>query len=287
MTGFGRASRQVGGKKFSVEITSLNSKNFDLIMRSQQLNKSAEIDLRNQLSDLLHRGKTDVSINIEMDEELMAHSINKGAVKNYCQELKTLAIELNLPETDWLAMALKMPNATLPESDELTEEEYAQLMGTAVEAGKSLTEFRKSEGEQLQKDVTLRVQQISENLERIIAIDPERIANIKSRIANNLESLIGKENIDQNRYEQEVIYYLEKIDITEEKVRLESHCKFFMEILGQDKIVKGRKLNFISQEMGREINTIGSKANNADIQKLVVQMKDDLEKIKEQLLNVL
>jgi uncharacterized protein (TIGR00255 family) len=287
MTGFGRATKQLDKKKVTIEVTSLNGKNFDINVRSPHIGRETELVLRNILSEKLERGKAELNISIELDEALSGYSINKEIVKKYHGDLLALSGDLNIAPDDLLSVIMRLPNVTSQESDELSETDLEAIKETVKEAGDDVIKFRTDEGSKLEKDIVERVRRIMNLLSEIQKLDEERIKSIKARIQNNLETFISKDKIDENRFEQEVIYYLEKIDVTEEKVRLKSHCDYFLETLPDKKVAKGKKLNFIAQEMGREINTIGSKAGDAPIQRLVVQMKDDLEKIKEQLLNVL
>ncbi|WP_339647827.1 YicC/YloC family endoribonuclease [uncultured Salegentibacter sp.] len=281
MTGFGKSITQLPSKKVTVEIKSLNSKNLDVNARIPSQYREKELQLRNTISKSLTRGKVDFSLFVEVTGEETTTSVNRGAVKNYMQQLKSI---VDGDETELLKMAVRMPDAVTTEREEIDESEFKAIEAAVIEALEEINQFRTDEGEALEKDLKLRVNNIEALLQEVLRIDPERVDAVKERLRKGVADL--KENVDENRFEQELVYYIEKFDITEEKVRLENHLAYFNEsINSQDS--NGRKLGFISQEMGREINTIGSKSNYAPMQQLVVQMKDELEKIKEQLLNVL
>lgn len=281
MTGFGKSITQLPSKKVTVEIKSLNSKNLDVNARIPSQYREKELQLRNTISKSLTRGKVDFSLFVEVTGEKTTASVNRGVVKNYMQQLKSI---VDGDETELLKMAVRMPDAVTTEREEIDESEFKAIEAAVIEALEEINQFRTDEGEALEKDLKLRVNNIKALLQEVLRIDPERVEAVKERLRKGVADL--KENVDENRFEQELVYYIEKFDITEEKVRLENHLAYFNEsINSQDS--NGRKLGFISQEMGREINTIGSKSNYAPMQQLVVQMKDELEKIKEQLLNVL
>jgi len=284
MTGFGKTILEIKNKTITVEIRSLNSKQLDVSARLPVLYKEKELELRNIIRQSLERGKIDVSISIDTIEKEKIPSINQAVVKNYYEQLKQISGELAIDQI--LPVIMRLPDTLKIEKQELDEKEWEQVKTGVKEAIHELISFRKQEGKALQKDIHHRVTQISKLLDNIEPYEKERIGKIKTRINHNLSEFLATESIDQNRFEQEMIYYLEKFDITEEKVRLLNHCDYFLQTL-KLKLPAGKKLGFIAQEMGREINTLGSKANDSDIQKLVVQMKDELEKIKEQLLNVL
>ncbi len=287
MTGFGKTILDIKNKTITLEIRSLNSKQLDVSARLPVLYKEKELELRNIISQSLERGKIDISIFIDTIEKEKTPSINQAVVKNYYEQLKQISGELSVENIDHiLPVIMRLPDTLKIEKQELDEKEWKQVKKGVKEAIHELISFRKQEGKALQKDIHHHVIQIIKLLDNIEPYEKERIAKIKTRINHNLSEFLATESIDQNRFEQEMIYYLEKVDITEEKVRLRNHCDYFLQTI-KLKIPAGKKLGFIAQEMGREINTIGSKANDSDIQKLVVQMKDELEKIKEQLLNVL
>lgn len=285
MTGFGKASVELNGKTVHVELRSLNSKGADISLRLSSSLRNYELDLRNELSKQLERGKIDVSIYIESNKTETPIDINIELAKAYHQQLQNLAKELNEPLQTSIEQILKFPEVMKSERKETDETEWKQIKNCINEAVVQLNNFRLTEGASLMNDFEERLGKIEKCLEEIKKLDAERIQNIKSRIKNSIEDTIGKNKMDENRFEQELIYYVEKLDINEEKVRLKTHLNYFIETCKETSA--GRKLNFISQEIGREINTIGSKANDAGIQKLVVIMKDELEKIKEQANNVL
>ncbi|MBA3706648.1 MAG: YicC family protein [Bacteroidetes bacterium] len=287
MTGFGKATGEITGKKVTVEVRSLNSKGIDLNLRLPYIYKEKELELRTDVSKQIERGKVDITVFTESTEETIPVTINKTLAKSYYKELKALSIELNESDQHLLALVVKMPDVMKAEREtvELDEKEWKQVKTTVDKAIEAFQKFRSDEGKTLTKEFDSRINTISSLLLEVITLDGLRIQNIKERIKTNLAEAIDKEKIDQNRFEQELIYYIEKLDITEEKLRLKTHLDYFTKTMQEP--ASGRKLGFISQELGREINTIGSKANDASIQQLVVQMKDELEKIKEQLLNVL
>lgn len=281
MTGFGKATAQFNNKKINIEIKSLNSKNIDLNVRMPQQYREKELELRKTVAKALTRGKIDFGLYIENTGETTNSVINTSVVNEYIGQLQTLN---NAKESDLIAIAMRLPEVLKTEKEEIDEEEFSQIDNLAKLALQQLIDFRKSEGEALEQEFRLRIKNIADLLEKVITIDPERIEAVREKLQKGIKDL--KERVDENRWEQELIYYIEKLDITEEKVRLKKHLEYFTENLNSE-VSNGKKLGFISQEMGREINTIGSKSNFAPMQQLVVQMKDELEKIKEQLLNVL
>ncbi|MFQ3174877.1 MAG: hypothetical protein ACI9WT_000836 [Flavobacterium sp.] len=282
MTGFGKASLQLPTKKITIEVKSLNSKGLDLNVRMPSLYREMELGLRNQIAVRLERGKIDFSIFIESTAEQTSTKVNAPIVKGYMEQLKE--ITYNGDDTELLKMALRMPDALKVERDEIDENDWVQIQTVVEEAIQKILTFRKDEGMSLEKEFQLRIGNIRQYMTEALALDPERVQAIRDRLQTAISEL--KVNVDENRFEQELIYYLEKLDITEEKVRLTNHLDYFLETINAAE-ANGRKLGFITQEMGREINTMGSKSNHAQMQKLVVQMKDELEKIKEQVLNVL
>lgn len=285
MTGFGKATLENGNKTITVEIRSLNSKGADISLRISSALRNYELELRNEISRQLERGKIDLSIFIESTEPEMPVEINTTLAKSYHQQLKKLATELNEPLNDSIYQILKFPDVLKSEKKEMDENEWKQIKSCIEKAIAQLNEFRLKEGESLRIDFEERLSKIDSYLEEIKKLDENRVTTIKNRIRNNLNEIMGKDKYDENRLEQELIYYIEKLDINEEKVRLKTHLDYFKTTALETSA--GRKLNFIGQEIGREINTIGSKANDAGIQKYVVLMKDELEKIKEQTNNVL
>jgi uncharacterized protein (TIGR00255 family) len=282
MTGFGKATIQLPTKKITVEIKSLNSKGLDLNVRMPSLYREMELGLRTQIASTLERGKVDFSIFIESTAEQTTTKVNVPIVKAYINQLKDIYADAD--QTELMKMAVRMPDAMKIERDEIDENDWAQIKVVIEEGLNNIMTFRKDEGVSLEKEFQLRIGNIRQYMTDTLALDSERVKAIKDRLQTAIDEL--KVNVDENRFEQELIYYLEKLDITEEKVRLTNHLDYFLETLNGT-VANGRKLGFITQEMGREINTMGSKSNHAQMQKLVVQMKDELEKIKEQVLNVL
>ena len=282
MTGFGKASLQLPTKKITVEIKSLNSKGLDLNTRMPSVFREMELGLRNQLSQRLERGKIDFSLYIEITGEETSSKINVPIVKGYINQMK--AVIPNADETELMKMAIRMPDTLKTEREEIDENDWSEIQKVILEALDYIGDFRKDEGASLEKEFQLRIGNIRQYMNEALALDPERVQAIKDRLQTAISEL--KVNVDENRFEQELIYYLEKLDITEEKVRLTNHLDYFLETINGTE-ANGRKLGFSTQEMGREINTMGSKSNHAQMQKLVVMMKDELEKIKEQVLNVL
>jgi len=282
MTGYGKASLQLQTKKITVELKSLNSKGIDLNTRMPSVYREMELGLRNQISQRLERGKIDFSLYIEVTGEETSSKINVPIIKGYINQMK--AVLPNADETELMKMAVRMPDALKTERDEIDENEWKEIQKVIDEALENIANFRKDEGLSLEKEFKDRIGNILSLMNEAISFDKERIETVKTRLKTAIDEL--QLNVDQNRFEQELIFYLEKYDITEEKVRLENHLNYFIETLA-GKEANGRKLGFITQEMGREINTMGSKSNHTEMQKLVVMMKDELEKIKEQVLNVL
>jgi uncharacterized protein (TIGR00255 family) len=282
MTGFGKATLQLPTKKITVEAKSLNSKGLDLSVRMPSVYREMELGLRNEIALALERGKVDFSIYIESTAEQTSTKVNVPIVKAYMAQLGEVYGDAD--ETELMKMAIRMPDALKVERDEIDENDWIQIQTVIKEALANILNFRQAEGLSLDKEFQLRIGNIRQYMNDALALDPERVQAIKDRLQTAIAEL--KVNVDENRFEQELIYYLEKLDITEEKVRLTNHLDYFLETI-KGKEANGRKLGFITQEMGREINTMGSKSNHAQMQKLVVMMKDELEKIKEQVLNVL
>ena len=281
MTGFGRAEGIFEGKKISIELKSLNSKSFDLNLRIPLRYKEKEFEVRKLLNDTILRGKVDCYINCETIDDCNDVKINQDIVKAYMNQLSE--ISPNAEEFEYLKMAIRMPEAINGKPAELNEEEWKSLESLIKEALAKFVDFRKTEGAILHEELAKNLKNIEENLLKVIPYEDERMVAVKERYQNTLKEF---ENVDETRFYQELAYYTEKLDISEEKVRLTQHLKYYLEVM-QNETFNGKKLGFISQEIGREINTLGSKANHHEIQKLVVMMKDDLEKIKEQTLNVL
>ena len=282
MTGFGKASLQLPTKKITVEIKSLNSKGLDLNTRMPSVFREMELGLRTQLSQKLERGKIDFSLYVEITGEETSSKINVPIIKGYINQMK--AVLPNADETELMKMAVRMPDAMKTERDEIDENDWKEIQKVIESATENIMQFRKDEGVALEKEFLHRIANIMTLMNNAVSYDAERIETVKTRLRTALDEL--QANVNQERFEQELIFYLEKYDITEEKVRLENHLNYFIETLAGTE-ANGRKLGFITQEMGREINTMGSKSNHTEMQKLVVMMKDELEKIKEQVLNVL
>jgi uncharacterized protein (TIGR00255 family) len=287
MTGYGLASTDHNNMKFAVEIKSLNSKFLELNLKLPRSFSDKELFLRNVCSKDIERGKVSVAINIERGEEnLKGATINAALLSKYYRQLEAINADLGANSSNLLQAALNFPEVISYTDEEVNEQDWEVLHSTFTKALKSFNEFRLAEGNVLKTDLELRIKNILQFFSEVEVLEPLRIPQIRSRLNQFLEDNIGKINVDQNRLEQELIYYIDKLDITEEKIRLRSHCDYFTETL-KSKDANGKKLGFISQEIGREINTMGAKANDAQIQQLVVGMKEELEKIKEQLLNVL
>jgi uncharacterized protein (TIGR00255 family) len=287
MTGFGRAEQTVGDKTFMVEVKALNGKQFELQLKLPPLLKPYEFDIRNLIQEHLHRGTIDCYVSIKQNGATKPVIINTDLIKAYYQQIDQLASELNIDTNSVLSALLRLPEVVTPSTEILNENDFKEFGKVLISALKELDLHREEEGASLEKDLLKRIDMIREQEEAILLLEPNRKTRIKDEIHQLLNEHVGQENIDNNRMEQELIYYMEKIDIHEEQIRLRQHCEYFNEILHSSEIGKGKKLSFVLQEIGREINTTGSKAYDADIQKCVVKMKDELEKAKEQVLNVL
>ncbi|MCC6459934.1 MAG: YicC family protein [Saprospiraceae bacterium] len=287
MTGYGRASGSFGGKTISVEIRALNSKLTDLKLRLPADYKEKELEFRKLVTDHAERGKLDVLVDVQNADGAALVSLNEPLFRGYHQAISRLANELNIPQQDLLQTIMRIPNVIASATGEVDDSEWEAVCQITTKTLDQLKAFRRQEGRALESDLRLRVANILLYLSEVTPHEQERFARMRERMRNNMEEAFGRENLDGNRFEQEILYYLEKMDVTEEKVRLEQHCKYFIEQIENKSQSAGRTLVFISQEIGREINTLGAKAYDADIQRLVVQMKDELEKIKEQLANVL
>jgi len=287
MTGYGNGTRDNQKVKYTVEIKSLNSKFLELSLRLPKAFSDKELALRGECSRLIERGKVSLTISVEyIDQTAGAATINAALLKNYYRQLEAISRDLSTEKGNLFELALNMPEVISHNEEEADEEEAALLMDAFQDAVAQLNRFRADEGAVLRQDLAARAQGILDLLTEVEAVETDRIPLIRDRIRQYLDDAVGKEQVDMNRFEQELIFYIDKLDITEEKVRLRSHCNYFLRAL-EDADANGKKLGFISQEMGREINTLGSKANHAGIQQVVVRMKEELEKIKEQLLNVL
>ncbi|WP_407523661.1 YicC family protein [Lacibacter sp. MH-610] len=288
MTGYGRAEEAAGNKTFLIEIKSLNGKQFDLNLKLTPLLRPSEFAIRSLLSEQLLRGTIECTVSLKENGGSGAVTINKQMAKAYFQPLKEVADDLNLQLSEYILGALlRLPDVVTPNSDSLNEQELKQFMQILQNAINELNKHRILEGDALEKDLIERINNILAYQEKISELEPLRQHRMKDELRRKLEEQVGKENYDSNRLEQEMIYYIEKIDISEEQVRLRNHCDYFLNILKEAEESKGKKLSFVLQEIGREINTTGAKAYDASIQKLVVLMKDELEKAKEQVLNVL
>ena len=286
MTGFGKAENQLSQKKYTVEVRSLNSKQLDIGVRMPGMFKEKEMELRNYLAGKVLRGKVDVTIYYDSLSEEKKMNINKDLMVSYYSDLRLVAEQIGQENVDYLSLLMRIPDAITPEKQELDESEWEGVMLLVQQATDEFLSYRSNEGRVLEDDFRKRIQSILEQLISLEGPVADRRERLTNRLTNNLEEVIPSEKIDRNRYEQEVLYYLEKLDITEEQVRLKKNCEHFLEAMSTPES-QGKKLGFICQEIGREINTIGSKANDADMQRIVVGMKDELEKIKEQSLNVL
>ena len=287
MTGFGKAESVTDKRKIIIEIKTLNSKQADLTIKIPGIYKDRELEIRNELTNQLQRGKIDFFITIENEDEDIASQFNETVISGYYRQLANIAAQNNIPlPPDILNFIVRMPDVLKIERQEPDEREWQALLEGVRQALDQVNIFRQQEGLALVEDISRRIKHIEFYITEVEKLEPQRIEIIKNRLRQNLIEYVGENTIDQNRFEQEMIYYLEKIDLNEEKVRLRNHCSYFVMTMKEGDGV-GKKLGFITQEMGREINTIGSKANHADMQQIVIQMKDELEKIKEQILNVL
>lgn len=289
MTGFGKAEALINNKKIVVETRSLNSKFIDINLKLPQIYKSKDMVMRTIITEGLLRGKIEMTIHYDLTESEANQHINLNAVKNHYQTFQKIIEDNSIKnegQIDFLQLIMRMPDVLKTEKKELSSEEWGVIEKLIRNSISELSKFRISEGVSLEKDLLKQIQSINALLEKVSSFESERISIVKTRIKKNLESLTDKENYDNNRFEQELIYYMEKYDISEEKVRLSNHLDHFLETMNEG-APNGKKLGFITQELGREINTLGSKANHIEIQKLVVLMKDHLEKIKEQILNAL
>jgi uncharacterized protein (TIGR00255 family) len=287
MTGFGKADCEFQSKRISVEIKSLNSKQLDLNLKIPSIFKEKELDFRNEISKELIRGKVDLYMSIEAANADLPSALNATLIQSYYQQITELSqtMGISMPE-DILNTLLRMPDVLKAEKIELSDEEWACIINTTRQALAQVNEFREQEGAALEKDIRERIHLITNLALELEPFETQRVEKIKTKLRSVLAEQVGVENVDKNRFEQELIYYLEKLDITEEKIRLANHCRYFLETM-DDSEPGGKKLGFITQEIGREINTIGSKSNDAGMQRIVVKMKDELEKIKEQINNVM
>lgn len=286
MTGYGNAKGLVGNQNVTVEIRSLNSKFLELNLRMPMQFRDRELELRSDLSKQLERGKADLSISFESNELAKRSSVNKEIFNAYYEELSALGKEYHLSDVNLLDCILKLPAVMNAERQESDDDQWKELKVVIAAALDRFNAFRDNEGAALSKDITMRVDTISNCIPQLEEFETKRVEGVRSKISKAINELIEQTSIDRNRFEQELIYYIEKLDISEEKVRLRSHCEYFVQTIANPE-ANGKKLGFITQEIGREINTIGAKANDAPMQRIVVEMKDELEKLKEQLANVL
>lgn len=287
MTGYGRAERMIGDKSFLIELRSLNGKQYDIRLTIPALLKPYEFEIRNILNEGLMRGSIECVITVSQNGSDKSVRVNKGVVKAYYEPVLELSKELGLSQENILSTLLKLPDVISASTEIISEDEWKLFTGILNSAIDDLNSHRKDEGKSMEDDLFVRIANIELQQAAVAALEPQRRIKIKEGLQKILEENVGKENYDPNRLEQEIIYYIEKIDISEEQVRLKNHCVYFKDVLNDNSIVKGKKLSFILQEIGREINTTGSKAYDSHIQKCVVLMKDELEKAKEQILNVL
>jgi len=287
MTGFGRSKSSWQNKTIIVEIRSLNSKFFDLRSKTPQNYRNKEADIRKILTEKFERGKIDLVLEIQSESDEPQNLINKILFEKYYRELLQLKNDLGMGEVDIFQSILRLPDVVATGEEAFSEEEWEKVLLTIHDCIGELNAYREKEGQSIEADMKFRIEHIQDSLSKIPVFESDRIQRVKDRLRENLALYEGREKVDENRFEQEIIYFLEKMDITEEKLRLSQNCFYFLEELASTEKSKGRKLGFISQEIGREINTLGAKANHADIQKLVISMKDELEKIKEQVANVL
>lgn len=287
MTGYGKVTCEYENKHYTIEIRALNHKQTDVNTRIPAYLREKEMALRNEIIQQLQRGKIDLSIESDYLEDESMANINQEVVKSYYQQLEQITDQLNLPRENYLNTIMRLPNTLKKDQTVLEPAEWETIFEGLREALQMLKNHRVEEGERMEKDISSRVEFIQESLKKIEQIEPSRTERIRQRLQNGLEQMPNFEQIDKERLEQEILYYAEKLDINEEKVRLSNHCTYFFDTLHNKEEVVGKKLNFIAQEMLREINTIGSKASDSDIQQLVVNMKNELEKIKEQIMNVL
>lgn len=285
MTGYGRVTTTFEEKTMTAEIRSLNSKYTDVRLKIPQNYREREPDMRKLLSENAQRGKLDFTLEVRSHQGDEEYSLNTPLFRKYFRELDKLTRELDMDREGLLPAILKLPNVVAPEADFLDEEEWKAVRAAIEEALVKFNQYRLTEGQVMEEDMRLRIRKIQELLAQVDPFEEQRVEKLRQRLYQNLEDYLGKEKVDENRFEQEILFYLEKMDITEEKVRLGQHCAYFIEELDKNITLKGRKLSFISQEIGREINTLGAKAYSSDIQRFVVAMKDELEKIKEQVAN--
>ncbi len=287
MTGFGRADATIDRRQVVVEIKALNGKQFELMTKLPPIIRNYEFDIRSLLNSLLMRGTIDLTVSIKQEGASKPMIVNTDLALFYYQGMKQISQQIGLPEDNIISTLMRMPEVVAPDQDALAPEDWEKVREVVEAAAKDLMEHRRHEGVVLYKDIHSRISNIEGLLAKVIPLEGERTERVRARLNQWLEDMVGKQKIDENRLEQEMIYYIERMDFSEEKTRLTQHCKYFHETVDNKDIAIGRKLNFIIQEMGREINTLGAKANHAEIQQIVINMKDELEKAKEQILNIL
>lgn len=287
MTGFGRAEAIVNGRQVSVELRALNGKQFDVSTKLPPILRAYELDIRNLLSALLIRGTIDITVNVRQEGAAKPMVVNTDLALFYYQGMKQIADQIGQPQDNIISTLMRMPEVVAPDQDVMPEEDWEHVKAVIEDAAKQLMAHRLNEGEAMLRDIRMRITNIDKLHDQILPFEAERRERVRARITQWLDEMVGKTNIDPNRFEQEMIYYLERMDFSEEKIRLKQHCGYFNDTINENDAAIGRKLNFILQEIGREINTLGSKANHAEIQQIVINMKDELEKAKEQILNIL
>ena len=287
MTGYGRSERSINEKNFLIELRSLNGKQFELLLKLPVQLKPYEFEIRSMLAEKLVRGSVECTVSIKQHGAAKPSSINLDLAASYYKQLKSLADQMEADDSQLLASILRLPEVVASSTDVLGESEWEAFKVALQDAMLMINKHRMDEGAVLENELLLRISNIEASQKKVIALDPGRKVKIRESILKLLDEQVGKDNVDKNRFEQELIYYIEKIDLTEEQVRLTNHCNYFRTLLKEEEVSKGRKLSFLLQEIGREINTTGSKAYDAEIQKSVVEMKDELEKAKEQVLNIL
>jgi uncharacterized protein (TIGR00255 family) len=287
MTGFGRAEGTIDKRQVSVEIKALNGKQFEMTMKMPPILRNYELDIRNVLNAQLMRGTIDITITVKQEGASKPMQVNTDLALFYYHGMKQLSDQIGVQQDNIISTLMRMPEVVAPEQDAISAEEFERVKSLITAAANNLMEHRKNEGAVLHKDIHSRIDNIEALLQKILPLESERTDRVKARLTQWLDDVVGKLKIDENRLEQEMIYYLERMDFSEEKTRLQQHCNYFHETVNNPDAAVGRKLNFILQEIGREINTLGAKANHATIQQIVINMKDELEKAKEQILNIL
>lgn len=287
MTGFGRAEARANSKQIVVEIKSLNGKQFEMMTKLPPILRAYELDIRNLLSNILYRGTIDLTVTIKQEGASKPMTVNTDLAVFYYNSMRQIAEQLDIPQDNALSTIMRMPEVVAADQDMLPEDEWMVVKAAVEEAARILMVHRKHEGDALHADLQARIKNIEALLEKILPLEAGRVEKIRTRINQSMNEFVGKDKMDQNRFEQEMIYYLERMDFSEEKTRLSQHCKYFYEMVAKEEVAKGKMLGFVIQEVGREINTLGAKANDATIQQLVISMKDELEKAKEQILNIL